>query len=579
MAQDDIIRTSYAILTYNKPGYVIKVLDPLDDRTSEQAYYYPFNSGDGYYIRIAELEYGEGRLYRTLAQSASTKKLKKDSLGQSEPPDSTNKLDEAPLVQSGPLDYLKKLAKASKYSVYVVTEAAFLDNSVEVPPEYDYFNISKEQAATFNKSLKQIYDDYLANHVPPTNARTLSLGTNDKYKKFKKNVEKTVGVTEREVRKYILANFMPGNNAKADKSLSTWLEHNHIFSIYEMMLWSGIKRKRKYLIDMEWQRQQKDFFANVFAKNSITPPEKLYSPLYEASINDHYYFILNHTNLAGYCYLLKMICEDEAFFEFVKDYSRNHNLFSDDLFYDDKTSNLLYRLLSDTENKIYPYSDKTQDYTRIWKDNFNVKSEINASNLKNIFPADTADITVKNAWAARILHKSRSTFIRTTIDTGTGKQQKVVLKISKVKIKKNYKLEPPDEVDRARFRMARTAELQMKLLQNKLRLINLLAYDKLGEDYQRPYEERIRICLDVIANDPQVKAMGEREQFYEDWRIKFKTQLKRVSDLIAVHLDPEYKMYGPCVMDERLEQAYALLTSIEDSLIDKEETVLHRSVK
>ena len=74
MAQDDIIRTSYAILTYNKPGYVIKILDPLDDRTSEQAYYYPYNSGDGYYRRIAELEYGEGGLYRTLAQSAPTNK-------------------------------------------------------------------------------------------------------------------------------------------------------------------------------------------------------------------------------------------------------------------------------------------------------------------------------------------------------------------------------------------------------------------------------------------------------------------------------------------------------------------------
>ena len=116
----------------------------------------------------------------------------------------------------------------------------------------------------------------------------------------------------------------------------------------------------------------------------------------------------------------------------------------------------------------------------------------------------------------------------------------------------------------------------MRYLQYKLRLVNLLAYDKLGEDYQRPVDERIQICLDVINNDPQVKALEAWEQFYEDWRAKFKTQLERVSDLVAVHLDPEYKDYGPCVIDERLEKAYALLTEIEDSLVDKKEDVFHK---
>lgn len=555
MARDDITRKHYTIVADNKRGDVFKVFDPLpDDSTPDHDDSYPFDNDPGYYMRIAELEYGENGLYKKLGKT-------------------------------GPQDELLKFMKASGLlSVLTATNESTLNSQVH----YDEAREAKK-----NKLILDIVKDRRKYKT----LETKSQAENRDYTTFKKLVENSVGFQESvpvkrkkkkatEKRKnvrttfripdegtyYVLDNlverFLPRTEYPVQHyAVKTWLQKYYIFSIYEKMLWSGAERLKKYRVDADWHKSQEIVFAPYFLDKDRDLPPDLYTT-FTPKIGKYYYFILNHTNLAGYCYLIQHICTDDEFFNFVKAYEYG-KLFSHDLFYDQETGNRLYRLLSDETNRIYPFKRRNMNYSVI------LESWRKSKQGNSPYPSETDDITIKNAWAARTIDRLGSKYIVTPDRT---------LKVDKVsaeggKGKKNsgyYTLKPLDETDKVLIRDSRQAESKMRYLQYKLRLVNLLAYDKLGEDYQRPVDERIDICLDVINNDPQVKALETWEQFYEDWRNKFQTKLERVSDLIEVHLDPEYKTYGPRVIDKRLEKAYALLKDIENSLVDKKEDVFHK---
>ena len=554
MARDDITRKHYTIVADNKRGDVFKVFDPLpDDSTPDHDDSYPFDNDPGYYMRIAELEYGENGLYKKLGKT-------------------------------GPQDELLKFMKASGLlSILMATNASTLNSEVH----YDEAREAKK-----NKLIHDIVKDRRKYKT----LETKSQAENRDYTTFKKLVENSVGFQEsvpekRKVEKstetgervhkvfrrpdeetyYVLDNlverFLPHAEYGEQHKKKSWLQKHYIFSIYEKMLWSGVERLKKYRVDANWHKSQEIVFASYFLDKGRDLPHDLYTT-FTPKIGNFYYFILNHTNLAGYCYLIQHICKDEAFYEFVEDYE-DRKLFSHELYYDEETGNLLYRLLSDETNRIYPFTRKNMNYKEVWEQWCASKQG------KSPYPAETDDITIKNAWAAKTIKELGYKYI--VIQDRALKIERLSAKDCKNEEDSGYfVLKPLDETDRIKLQASKHAGAKMRYLQYKLRLVNLLAYDKLGEDYQRPVDERIQICLDVINNDPQVKALEAWEQFYEDWRAKFKTQLERVSDLVAVHLDPEYKDYGPCVIDERLEKAYALLTEIEDSLVDKKEDVFHK---
>ena len=554
MARDDITRKHYTIVADNKRGDVFKVFDPLpDDSTPDHDDSYPFDNDPGYYMRVAELEYGENGLYKKLGKT-------------------------------GPQDELLKFMKASGLlSILMATNASTLNSEVH----YDEAREAKK-----NKLIHDIVKDRRKYKT----LETKSQAENRDYTTFKKLVENSVGFQEsvpekRKVEKstetgervhkvfrrpdeetyYVLDNlverFLPHAEYGEQHKKKSWLQKHYIFSIYEKMLWSGVERLKKYRVDANWHKSQEIVFASYFLDKGRDLPHDLYTT-FTPKIGNFYYFILNHTNLAGYCYLIQHICKDEAFYEFVEDYE-DRKLFSHELYYDEETGNLLYRLLSDETIRIYPLTRKNMNYKEVWEQWCASKQG------KSPYPAETDDITIKNAWAAKTIKELGYKYI--VIQDRALKIERLSAKDCKNEEDSGYfVLKPLDETDRIKLQASKHAGAKMRYLQYKLRLVNLLAYDKLGEDYQRPVDERIQTCLDVINHDPQVKALEAWEQFYEDWRAKFKTQLERVSDLVAVHLDPEYKDYGPCVIDERLEKAYALLTEIENSLVDKKEKVFHK---
>ena len=541
MAQEDVTRTHYSIVPDTKPGYVIKVNDPLpEDNGSEAAYNYPFYNGPGYYRRIAELEYGKTGLYAMLGKTGPQHEL---------------------------MRFMESSGLLSVLTAFIEGDAAHGESR---KPDQDA-GYDKARQETLNDLLSWIID----NKNMYAELESISPGSNSNYKKFKLSVENAVRFSEEEVREHLVDQFI--DQAILNDEVKKWLRKYYIFSIYEKMLWSGTERHKKYRVDADWHKMLEIVFASHYLNKGLDVPGGLYKP-FTKKIDDYYYFILNHTNLGGYCYLIQQICTDSRFFDFVKNYEYG-TLFSRDGFFDEKTSKWLYQLLADENNRIYPYKNKSAGYESIL-DNW-----IGNNWRKTVYPSDSDALSVKLAWAAKIIHTHIGTkYIKCYVQEENSKKQRLIIKkIDKVSARDSltggyYTLKPLDDTDIALLRDGRLAEAKMRYLQNKLRLINLLAYDKLGEDYSRPVGERVQICLDIINNDPQVKTLETWEQFYDDWRAKFKQQLKRLSDLIAVHLDPEYKDYGPCVLDERLEKAYAQLTGIESTLIDKKEKTFRKTV-
>ena len=520
---DTILHSAYVLVKDPATGQLIKVQNvaPHDPDTDTRPK--PFADSGTYYMRIAEYEYGENGLYRKLGKT-------------------------------GPLEELAAFIAALGPEPFTNTE-----NN----PSY---NIKAQE------TVRKLIENSVIKNRKYSLLESRSLGTNYGYKKFKSMVEREVKFSDKDILDRVIERSIPGAENEQKRSFTKlWLQKYYIFSIYEKMLWSGTERHKKYRVDADWHKMLEIVFASHYLNKDLDVPNGLYKP-FTKKIGDYYYFILNHTNLGGYCYLIQQICTDSSFFDFVKSYEYG-TLFSRDRFFDEKTSKLLYQLLADENNRIYPFTYRKAGYKAIlngWIGEDNWK--------KTVYPSDSDALSVKLAWAAKIIHTHTGTkYIKCYAqEENSKKQQLIIKKIDKVSASDSstsgyYTLKPLDDADIALLRDGRLAAAKMRYLQNKVRLINLLAYDKLGEDYNRPVEERIQICLDLINNDPQVKSLESWEQFYDDWRAKFKEQLKRLSDLIAIHLDPEYRDYGPCVLDERLEKAYAQLTDMESSLIDKKE--------
>lgn len=154
MARDDITRKHYTIVADNKRGDVFKVFDPLpDDSTPDHDDSYPFDNDLGYYMRIAELEYGENGLYKKLGKT-------------------------------GPQDELLKFMKASGLlSILMATNASTLNSEVH----YDEAREAKK-----NKLIHDIVKDRRKYKT----LETKSQAENRDYTTFKKLVENSVGFQE-----------------------------------------------------------------------------------------------------------------------------------------------------------------------------------------------------------------------------------------------------------------------------------------------------------------------------------------------------------------------------------------------